>query len=101
MGILLVSVIAFVLICASINLLDKNKDKIIEKLKIETKEIMKCPVCFKEYDDLKLKECSYCNSYLEKKIKYIFPKKLKKQIISVLFIIIIVVLIIILTYYGI
>ena len=101
MGILLVSVIAFVLICASINLLDKNKDKIIEKLKIETKEIMKCPVCFREYDDLKLKECSYCNSYLEKKIKYIFTKKLKKQIMYVIFIIIISALVISGAGYGI
>ena len=101
MEVLLVSIIASVLIFAIIYLIDKNKDKIIEKLKIETKEIMKCPVCFKEYDDLKLKNCSHCDAYLEKTTKYIFPKKLKKRIASILFIIIIIVLIIIGVYYGI
>ena len=101
MEVLLVSIIAFVLISVIIYLINKNRDKIIEKLKIETKEIMKCPVCFKEYDDLKLKECSHCDSYLEKTNKYIFPKKLKKQIMYVIFIIIISVLVISGACYGI
>ena len=101
MEVLLVSIIAFVLISVIIYLIDKNKDKIVKKLNIETKEIMKCPVCFKEYDNLKLKNCSHCDSYLEKTTKYIFPKKLRKRIASILFIIIIIILIIIGVYYGI
>ncbi len=101
MEILLVSVIAFAIICGIIYWFDKNKEKLIKKFKIEKKEIMKCPVCFKEYDDLKLKECSHCNSYLEKTTKYIFSQKLKKRIASILFIVIIIVLIIIGVYYGI
>ena len=101
MEVLLVSIIAFVLISVIIYLINKNKDKIIEKLKIETKEIMKCPVCFKEYDDLKLKKCLHCDSYLEKTNKYIFPKKLKNQIKYVIFIIIISVLVISGACYGI
>ena len=68
---------------------------------IRNMRVMKCPVCFKEYDDLKLKECSHCDSYLEKTNKYIFPKKLKKQIMYVIFIIIISVLVISGACYGI
>ena len=101
MEVLLVSIIAFIIICVIVYLFDKNKEKLIEKFEIEKKEIMRCPVCFKEYDDLKLKECSHCDSYLEKTNKYIFPKKLKKQIMYVIFIIIISVLVISGACYGI
>ena len=101
MEVLLVSIIAFIIICVIVYLFDKNKEKLIEKFEIEKKEIMRCPVCFKEYDDLKLKECSNCESYLDKTTKYILPNKLKKQIISIIFIIIIITIVVIGGYYGI
>ena len=62
---------------------------------------MKCPHCFREYEDLKLKECKYCNIYLEKNIKYIFPKKLKKKIIYSILGIVAIMVIGIGTYLGI
>ena len=61
MWILIISILAFVIIMFIMNLIDKNKEKLIEKFKIEKKEIMKCPHCFREYEDLKLKECKYCD----------------------------------------
>ena len=101
MWILIISILAFVIIMFIINLIDKNKERLIEKFKIEKKEIMKCPHCFKEYEDLKLKECKYCNFYLEKHIKYNLPKELKKKIIYTILGIIAVILVGIGLYFGI
>ena len=53
MWILIISIIAFAIIMFIVNLIDKNKEKLIEKFKIEKMEIMKCPHCFSEYEDLK------------------------------------------------
>lgn len=101
MWILIISILAFVIIMFIINLIDKNKERLIEKFKIEKKEIMKCPHCFKEYEDLKLKECKYCDFYLEKHIKYNLPKELKKKIIYTILGIIAVILVGIGLYFGI
>ncbi len=84
MWILIISIIAFAIIMFIVDLIDKNKEKLIEKFKIEKKEIMECPHCFSEYEDLKLKKCRYCDFNLEKKIKYIFPSELKWKIIRTL-----------------
>lgn len=100
MWILIISILAFVTIMFIISLIDKNKESLIEKFKIEKKEIMKCPHCFREYEDLKLKECKYCDFYLEKHIKYNFPKDLKKKIIYAILGIIAVILIGIGLYFG-
>lgn len=62
---------------------------------------MRCPHCFKEYEDLKLKECKYCNFCLEKNMKYIFPKNLKKKIIITISIIITIVIVGVGGYIGI
>ncbi len=78
--ILVITLISFILICIVINYINNNKEKLAKKFKLEKKEIMKCPECYKEYEDLELKECTHCNSYLEKEIKYILPQKLKKKI---------------------
>lgn len=101
MWILIISILAFVIIMFIMNLIDKNKERLIEKFKIEKKEIMKCPHCFKEYEDLKLKECKYCDFYLEKHIKYNLPKELKKKIIYTILGIIAVILVGIGLYFGI
>ena len=101
MWILIVSIVAFITICFIANLIDENKDKLIEKFKIEKKEIMKCPICYKEYEDLKLKECSHCKSYLEKRIKYKFPKELKKKILYIIIGSVLLALIVISVYVGI
>ncbi len=83
-----------------INVIDNNKEEIMQKLKIEKKEIMKCSSCFKEYDDLKLKNCLHCGSNVKKRIKYIIPEKLKKKIIYGL-IVVTIIIIGILIYLGI
>ena len=64
-----------------INLIDKNKEKLIEKFKIEKKETMKCPNCSKEYENLSLHFCKNCNTSLSKETKYKIPKELKKKIL--------------------
>ena len=101
MWILIISILAFVIIMFIMNLIDKNKEKLIEKFKIEKKEIMKCPHCFREYEDLKLKECKYCDFYLEKHTKYNLSKDLKKKIIYTILGIIAVISIGIGLYFGI
>ena len=101
MWILIISIVAFAIIMFIVNLIDKNKEKLIEKFKIEKKEILKCPHCFREYEDLKLKECKYCNFYLEKSTKYIFPKDLKKKIIYIILGIVSVIVIGVCGYFGI
>ena len=101
MWILIISIISFAIIMFIVNLIDKNKEKLIEKFKIETKEVMKCPHCFREYEDLKLKDCKYCDIPLEKSVKYYLPKKLKKKIIYTILGIIAVIIIGIGTYFGI
>lgn len=101
MWILIISILAFVIIMFITNLIDKNKERLIEKFKIETKEIMKCPHCFREYEDLKLKECKYCDFNLEKHTKYNLPKELKKKIIYTVLGIVAVILIGIGLYFGI
>lgn len=101
MWILIISILAFVIIMFIMNLIDKNKERLIEKFKIEKKEIMKCPHCFREYEDLKLKECKYCDFNLERHTKYNFPKELKKKIIYTVLGIVVVVLIGTSLYFGI
>lgn len=101
MWILIISIISFAIIMFIVNLIDKNKEKLIEKFKIETKEVIKCPHCFREYEDLKLKDCKYCDTHLEKSVKYSLPKKLKKKIIYIILGIIAVIIIGISTYFGI
>lgn len=101
MWILIISIISFAIIMFIVNLIDKNKEKLIEKFKIETKEVMKCPHCFREYEDLKLNECKYCYVPLDKSVKYSLPKKLKKKIIYIMLDIIAVIIIGIGTYFGI
>lgn len=101
MWILIISIILFAIIMFIVNLIDKNKEKLIEKFKIETKEVMKCPHCFREYEDLKLKECKYCYVPLDKSVKYSLPKNLKKKIIYIMLGIIAVIIIGIGTYFGI
>lgn len=101
MWILIISILAFVIIMFIMNLIDKNKERLIEKLKIEIKEVMKCPVCYKEYEDLTLKNCSHCESYLEKHTKYNLPKELKKKIIYTTLGIVAVILIATGLYFGI
>ena len=101
MWILIISIISFAIIMFIVNLINKNKEKLIEKFKIETKEVMKCPHCFREYEDLKLNECKYCYVPLDKSVKYSLPKKLKKKIIYIMLGIIAVIIIGIGTYFGI
>lgn len=98
---IILAIVIVAIICFIINLIDKNKEKLIEKFKIEKKEIMKCPVCYKEYEDLKKKECSHCESYLEKETKYKFPKELKRKILYIFIGLILIVLITISGYIGI
>lgn len=83
MWILIISVIAFILICLIFNLIDKNKEKLKEKFKIQNQEIMKCPNCSKEYKDLSLKFCEKCNISLERKTKYNISKKTKRKLLWV------------------
>ena len=88
MGILIISIIAFVLVCFIINLIDKNKNKIKEKLKIQKQEFMMCPNCSAEYEDLSLHFCKNCNTSLERKTKYNISKKIKRiGIVSILIIV--------------
>lgn len=101
MWILVISIIAFIIIMFIVNLIDKNKEKIIEKLKIEKMEIMKCPHCFREYNDLNFKKCKYCNIPLEKNVKYTLQKNLKKKICYTILGIIGIIVIGIGTYIGI
>ncbi len=101
MWILIISILAFVIIMFIMNLIDKNKERLIEKFKIEKKEIMKCPHCFREYEDLKLKECKYCDFNLERHTKYNLPKEFKKKIIYTILGIVAVILIGIGLYFGI
>ena len=88
MWILIISVIAFILICFILNLIDKNK----EKLKIQKQEFMKCPNCSAEYEDLSLHFCKNCNTSLERKTKYNISKKIKRiGIVSILIIVVLVI----------
>lgn len=98
---IILAIVIVAIICSIINLVDKNKEKLVEKFKIEKKEIMKCPVCYKEYEDLNKKECSHCESYLEKGTKYKFPKELKRKILYIFIGLILIVLITISGYIGI
>ena len=101
MWILIISIISFAIIMFIVNLIDKNKEKLIEKFKIETKEVMKCPHCFREYEDLKLNEYKYCYVPLDKSVRYSLQRKLKKKIIYIMLGIIAVIIIGIGTYFGI
>lgn len=80
MWVLVISIIVFATIMYIINIIDKNKEKLVEKFNIEKKEIMRCPRCFNEYDNFNLQYCTHCNSHLRKETKYIIPKSLKKKI---------------------
>ena len=101
MWVLVVSIIAFAIILFIVNLIDKNKEKLIKKYNIEKVEIKKCPQCFRQYDNLKLKECESCNVPLEKSVKYSLPKKLKKKIIWIVIVVITVIIIGVGLYFGI
>lgn len=79
MWILVVSIIAFALIMFIVNLIDRNKEKLMEKFSVEKNKVKKCPHCFREYNDLNLKKCKYCNFPLEESIKYTLPESLKKK----------------------
>lgn len=68
--------------------------KVKEIFKMEKQEMLKCPICFEEYTDLKLKKCIHCNSALEKKIKYRVPNKTKGIILLCVFSIILLITII-------
>lgn len=101
MWILTISIVAFGLACLIMYLIDKNKEKLIEKFKMEKKEIMQCPSCFEEYKDLSLHFCKKCNTSLSKKTKYELPKDLKKKLHYILIGMIAVVIVGILGYVGI
>lgn len=101
MGILLVSIISFILICIVINLIDKNKEKLIEKFRLEKLQVMKCPRCYNTYEDMSLHFCKHCNTSLEKEIKYKLPKGLKKKIIYIVLGIIGIAVIAVCSYIGI
>lgn len=77
---LILAIVIVGIICFIINLIDKNKEKLIEKFNIEKKETMKCPNCSKEYEDLSLHFCKNCNTSLNKEMKYKLPKELKRKI---------------------
>lgn len=100
MLILIIGIVAFIIVCFVINLIDKNKEKLATKFKMQKIEIMKCPNCLEEYTDLSLEVCKHCNSSLEKKTKYKASKEFKKKLccIVVSLILIILVLIGIYTY---
>ena len=100
MLILIIGIVAFIIVCFVINLIDKNKEKLATKFKMQKIEIMKCPNCLEEYTDLSLEVCKHCNSSLEKKTKYKVSKEFKKKLccIVVSLILIILVLIGIYTY---
>lgn len=101
MWIVIISIVAFAIIMLVVNLFNKNKEKLIEKFNIEKKEIMKCPQCFSEYDNLDLHFCKHCNTSLNKEIKYNISQKLKKKIIYITLGIILVIIIGIGGYFGI
>lgn len=80
---LIISVIAFILICFIFYLIGKNKEKLKKKFKIQNQEIMRCPKCSKEYEDLSLKLCNNCNTSLERKTKYNISKGFKRRLLCI------------------
>ncbi len=98
---LILSIVIVAIICFFINLIDKNKEKLIEKFKIEKKETMKCPNCSKEYEDLSLHFCKNCNTSLSKETKYKLSKELKRKILYPTIGLILTVLVSIVGYIGI
>lgn len=84
---LIISILAFVIIMFIMNLIDKNKEKLIEKFKIEKIQVMKCPRCFNEYDNLDLHFCKHCDTSLNKETRYVFPEELRKKIVKSLIVI--------------
>lgn len=72
-------------------------EKLMKKFNISKKETMQCPYCYKEYDDLKLHFCKDCYTSLNKKTRYIVPKKIIYSIIGI----ILTIMIIIFSYIGI
>lgn len=72
-------------------------EKLMKKFNISKKETMQCPYCYKEYDDLKLHFCKDCDTSLNKKTRYIVPKKIIYSIIGI----ILTIMIIIFSYIGI
>ena len=83
MLILVISIITFILICFVLNLIDKNKEKLKEKFKIQQQEVMRCPNCSAEYEDLSLKFCKNCNTSLDKKTKCNISKKTKRKLFCI------------------
>ena len=101
MWILIISILAFVIIMFIMNLIDKNKEKLIEKFRLEKLQVMKCPRCYNTYEDMSLHFCKHCNTSLEKEIKYKLPKGLKKKIIYIVLGIIGIAVIAVCSYIGI
>ena len=72
-------------------------EKLMKKFNISKKETMQCPYCYKEYDNLTLHFCKDCDTSLNKKTRYIVPKKIIYSIIGI----ILTIMIIIFSYIGI
>ena len=66
-------------------------EKLMKKFNISKKETMQCPYCYKEYDDLKLHFCKDCYTSLNKKTRYIVPKKIIYSIIGIILTIMIII----------
>ena len=95
MLILIIGIVAFIIVCFVINLIDKNKEKLATKFKMQKIEIMKCPNCLEEYTDLSLEVCKHCNSSLEKKTKYKASKEFKKKLCCIVVSLILIILVLI------
>ena len=93
MLILIIGIVAFIIVCFVINLIDKNKEKLATKFKMQKIEIMKCPNCLEEYTDLSLEVCKHCNSSLEKKTKYKVSKEFKKKLCCIVVSLILIILV--------
>lgn len=95
MWILIIGIVAFIIVCFVINIIDKNKEKLATKFKMQKIEIMKCPNCLEEYTDLSLEVCKHCNSSLEKKTKYKVSKEFKKKLCCIVVSLILIILVLI------
>ena len=62
---------------------------LLEKLKMQTIEFLRCPNCYESYNNLKLKKCTNCHSELELVKKHKLPKITKILILVILIVLII------------